>query len=581
MTGSALQIEQALARGELLGAFDAATRLLADRPDEPRLLYLRALALARMGESEDALREIERSLSTQADEDSLALRGRVLKDMAAKRPRGLEQTEMFLDASDAYLAAHRQTQGYFSLINAATLARLGGRQERSEQLAEQVLADPHVRMGDTFFARATAAEAFLLLGNLDRAETILRDALTLEDATLAARASASRQFDLLAEALESERLGALAGKLRPSPVIYYSGHMFRPDKAAERRIAASVRAWLDQSHSCIAFGAAAAGADILIAEAMLERGGELNLLLPFSSPDFVRHSVLPYGDEWLPRYEAVLAAATNVQFATDTSYVGDAGQFDYGNQIAMGLACLRAQHLDTVAIQLSVHDGGGDQAQGGTGSAAALWQDTGRTIVSVPSGPLDRTANPPAGGTPPSNARESRSIIFGDFAGFSRIDELHLPAFLEKVMGRMGQSLADNADDILFKNTWGDAIFMIVSTPTAAANLSLKLTECLTDVDLSDFGSSGDGGMRIGLHHGPVFRAYDPITAQSGYFGSEVTRAARLEPVTPVGKVYATQSFAAILALTADQDFKCRYVGPVPLAKGYGTLPMHLLSRRT
>lgn len=572
------QIEQALGRGELLGAFDLATRMLVERPDEPRLLYFRALALARMGETDAALTEIELSLSTQTDEDSLALRGRVLKDLALAQP-GPRQNEMLLQASAAYLEAHRATGGYFSLINAATLSRLAGRRDMADELAERVLADAHVRAGDTFFARATAAEALVLLGDVAHAEVILTEALELDDATLAARASASRQISLLARSIDSAALQALSDTLRPPPVIFYSGHMFRPDPAAERRIADGIRAMLDRTRACIAFGAAAAGADIMIAEAVLDRDGELNLVFPFAADDFVRHSVLPYGDRWLPRYEAVLAAATSVHVAADVSYVGDPGQFDYGNQIAMGLACLRAQHLDTTAIQLAVQDGNGDQATGGTRAAAALWRQTGRAVEVVPSGPLDRAADPTSDLSPLRHPRESRSIIFGDFAGFSRIGEQGLPRFIEQVMGRMAAALADDADDILFRNTWGDALFVVVSTPTVAAHVALKLTECLADVDLTDFATSPGAGMRIGLHHGPVFQAFDPITGQIGYFGSEVTRAARLEPVTPVGKVYATQSFAAMLALTADRAFKCRYVGPVPLAKDYGTLPMHLLTR--
>ena len=579
MHAIAVQIERALAQGELLSAFDLASRTLAERADDPRLLYFRALALARMGESEAALTEIERSLSTQTDEDSLALRGRVLKDMALRRPDSRDREEL-LRASDAYLAAHRATGGYFSLINAATLSCLAGHRDRAEELAEQVLANPHVRAGDSFFARATAGEAFVLLGDPRRADMILTEAIGLPDATLAARASAGRQIGLLADFLASAALHDLSEKLRPPPVIFFSGHMFRPDRAAEGRILDGIRAELSRTSACVAFGAAAAGADILIGEEIIARGGELNLVLPFAAEDFVRYSVLPYGDQWLPRYEAMLASANSVSFATNASYVGDAGQFDYGNQVAMGLACLRAQHLDTTAMQLAVQDGGDDVAPGGTASATALWRRTGRPVVTIPSGALDRNAQD--GNTPATtgNVREPRSIIFGDFAGFSRIDERRLPAFLEQVMGRIAAVLATKADEILFRNTWGDAVFVIVSTPTIAAELALELSECLVAPGLEEFMSPTEPGMRIGLHHGPVMQAFDPVTGRPGYFGSEVTRAARLEPVTPAGKVYATQSFAAMLALTADHAFRCRYVGHVPLAKDYGTFPMHLLARR-
>jgi adenylate cyclase len=41
-----------------------------------------------------------------------------------------------------------------------------------------------------------------------------------------------------------------------------------------------------------------------------------------------------------------------------------------------------------------------------------------------------------------------------------------------------------------------------------------------------------------------------------------------------------TEPFAAILALKAADRFRCRYVGRIELAKGYGTYPMYLLMRR-
>ena len=37
--------------------------------------------------------------------------------------------------------------------------------------------------------------------------------------------------------------------------------------------------------------------------------------------------------------------------------------------------------------------------------------------------------------------------------------------------------------------------------------------------------------MRIGLHTGPVFEDYDAIIGRNNYFGSHVSRAARIEPV--------------------------------------------------
>ena len=49
-------------------------------------------------------------------------------------------------------------------------------------------------------------------------------------------------------------------------------------------------------------------------------------------------------------------------------------------------------------------------------------------------------------------------MLFADFAGFSRLDEDRLSKFLEVVMGRIATVLDRHADDVLTRNSWGDAI---------------------------------------------------------------------------------------------------------------------------
>ena len=56
-----------------------------------------------------------------------------------------------------------------------------------------------------------------------------------------------------------------------SPVIVYSGHMFEQDCAEEPALAARIRAAIDELGATEAFGPLACGADILVAEAILQR----------------------------------------------------------------------------------------------------------------------------------------------------------------------------------------------------------------------------------------------------------------------------------------------------------------------
>ena len=87
--------------------------------------------------------------------------------------------------------------------------------------------------------------------------------------------------------------------------------------------------------------------------------------------------------------------------------------------------------------------------------------------------------------------------------------------------------------------------------------------------------------MRIGAHYGPVFEGWDPVLAHRTYYGRALSRAARIEPITPPGTVYVTEAFAAILLLESRGEFTCTYVGQVPLAKGFGTFRMYDLAAAT
>ena len=574
------QTQAALARGELLIAYDLAQTALRQNGSSDRLAYLRSLALARMGDPEGALESLGALQGRDGDEDTSALRGRLLKDLADQASEA-DRARLFAEASAAYIGAFNRFGGYFSLINAATTARLAGQGSAAVELAQLAIASPDVERGRAYYPVATHLEALVLLERFDEALTLALGATGLPDADYGARASTARQLQLLFKAMRSPEIEAIVDRIRPPPIVFYAGHMFRADPVAEARITAAIESTLDQASSTIAYGGAAAGADLLFAEAVLNRDGELSIVLPFSIDDYVRQSVLPWGESWEPRFRKVLAAAAQVTFPAFSAspYVGDPLQFSYGTEFAMGLTCLRAEHLCTVPIHIAVSDGSSQRKVAGTLSGIDLWESAGRPVIPIGSGDIDRSkisAAPKPGGR---IARESRSIIMTDYAGFSLLQETERPRFLDEVMGRVADVLNARRGDVLSRSTWGDALLAVVSEPAAAADLALTLQERLAEVDNAAMHLPAAAGMRVALHHGPLFRARDPVTGESSFFGNEITRAARIEPITPVGQVYATQPFAALLALHSPGSFLTRYAGVLPLHKNFGSIPMHRVSR--
>jgi hypothetical protein len=566
----------AIRYGDLLGAYDIVRAALADGQQDPGLRFIEVLALARMGETERAFALFQRyDLAVGADEDVLALGARLLKDRAVATI-GPHRARMFRDASEAYLAAHARSGGYFSLINAATLAQLAGDHPLAQQLARQVLAMADVAAAASYFAAATAAEAWLLLNDRPMALAATATALRLPDADLGARASTVRQLALLRDhgGVSAPLADDLCAQLRPPPVIFYAGHMFATDSAAEAALAARIDAVLDATGAKIAYGALACGADIMIAEALLRRGGELHVVLPFPAADFLTRSVLPGGSDWAPRFDAALAAARSVTLASEAADVGDPEQIHYGNSLAMGMALLRGAHLHTSAQMLAIWDGTPARGTGGTGDEVQRWQKMGHVAQVVAPGAITRPALGQAGHTGMAQGADrcQRAILFTDYAGFSKLGEPELPGFWADVMGRVAAALAAVEDAIDFRNSWGDAVFAVLSDVEIAARVAL-------DIVSKPVGNTSEGGMRVGLHFGPVYRMVDPITGQTGYIGTEVTRAARIEPITPVGQVYVTQPFAAMLTLAHTSAFKLEYVGQVNLAKKYGAMALYRLSQ--
>lgn len=565
----------ALSRGNLLRAYDVATTALAAGPEHPRLRYVQVLALARMGELDRARILYARHLSDESDLDTLALQARLMKDAAWREEDG-EQARLLIEASAAYEAIFARTGDAFPAVNAASLAFLGGEAERSTVLARGAIEALGAGPPGDYYAAATAAEAELLLDNEAAAARAIERALTLPGCDQGARSSTSRQLARIVQA--SGRGAAILARLRPAPVLTFCGHMILADDAELAALRAEIDAALDALGSSIGYGALACGADIMIAEAILERGGELNVVLPYMVEDFVRSSVAPGGDAWIARFELCMARAAEIVIASETRALGDDRQFKYASMLMMGFARLRASHLDTDALQLAVWDEQSMEGDAGTGADVKLWRTHGGETRIIP---FDRSGRPKpqAPAAPPivTTPRQVRGMIFADFAGFSRIREAELPQFWETVLGRVA-AVVDRYDaDVCSRNTWGDALYVVTTTATAAANLALDLIAELGAQRLSSF--SDVAGMRVSAHLGAVFEAVDPVTRQPTYFGREVNRTARIEPIASVGEVYVTRAFGAALAMEAPAHFDLSYVGRVTLAKKAGEEPMYRLTR--
>jgi adenylate cyclase len=181
-------------------------------------------------------------------------------------------------------------------------------------------------------------------------------------------------------------------------------------------------------------------------------------------------------------------------------------------------------------------------------------------------------------GAAPRMCREPRAILVIDFPDFSRLADDQIPVFHEYVMRPVSEVMDSHVEGRLYDNSWGDAIIAIFDRATLAAKFSLDLQERLRAVPFAALGLPGTLRPRIAGDFGRTWQGFDFVRKEITYYGLHVTRAARLEPVTPPGAIYVTQSFAAALG-AEDDALHCDYVGDLVTPKNFGVLSAYRLSR--
>ena len=354
------------------------------------------------------------------DPAALAVKGRLLKDLAL-RASGQERADYLDRARAAYAAADALDPQPYLLINVASLAALGGDLDEARRVARAVIArlDEPGWAETPYWLQATWAEAMLIAGDAQAASAALALAITHDPDGWADHASTLRQFGLLIPALGGET--AWLDQHRPPRSMHYVGHLgIDPNDGAVLR--AQVDALLSEQRVGFGYGALAAGSDIIIAEALIARGAELQVILPNRVADFVALSVRPFGEAWVARFEACLAAAAHVNEVTEVDSEFEPLATALAGDIAMGAALLNARTLESQAIQLLVIDEGGGPYGDGASTArdGTIWNQAGgqQHVIAFP-----RNA-PVAPSATVNEGRADRPLLALIHVGLEGVDSL-------------------------------------------------------------------------------------------------------------------------------------------------------------
>ena len=473
--------------------------------------------LARAGDTERAWELFAEAgfANESAHADTLTLKGRLIKDRALKAPVG-ERSPLLKAASQAYLHAADSAPATYPLINAATIALLDGNRPQAAELAQRVLAmlDSGDHEAETaYWLNATRAEACLLLGRGEDARAALAKAVRQAPRAWEDHASTLRHFRLILEMLGQPNDWLDAH--RPPASLHFSGIIHvAPDQAGS---SAGIADAVEALRPGFAFGALAAGADIMAAEILLEQGAELHIVLPAMIEAFRRDSVSGFGAEWDHRFDAIVAAAASIDAIDTLDAVSQCGIY-VSDEMAMGMAIRQAAMLETGATALRI--GEGVRAQGSTLDAA--WQKRGLPIRRVTLDRAERSTAPPL----PAFAREAVIALPGR----------HDSGALADAGGRIGSI--------------GGYTIARFDDPVTAAHAAL---------------AEADDNVTLGVAYG----AFDPDDDGPDRLETAIRIARTAHP----GRVPVSRAMALALTLEAP-ELRCENFGTIASAQGDIALSM-------
>jgi len=597
---------QLLRIGEPLVAYDVFSAGLERWPEDRPLRQLLGRALADTGAAHRA-RVVLQALVDDGYSDGRTLRSlaRVHRQLAG-RGDPVERDRLLAEASRLYglglkLALERgHTEEALACgSRAAALACLRGDEAGARQLAQrahdlgrEILGRHEAGGEDPFAARAALGQASLILGDLEAATSHYRAAAEAGRGRHAEVGAARGRAMALIEVL-GHAISPVDDSLRVPPVALFRGHPIdglssmraRFPARDEDRVSGDIERLLERIGPAFGFVSPTCGADLLFAEAMLRRGAELHLVLPCPADEFreARVELVP-GAGWGERFDRVMREATSIEVLGERHALQNRAALEYSARVALGLALLKARALGAELAPMAVWDGRDDPDPASTAGTLGLWRDRGLSpdVISLPTAESPASLSDVADPTTTSLDLPDHRIVgllFADAVHFSRLDDVQVKRFADRVYGAVAELVERSPHAPAVKNTWGDALYMVFLSVVDAGRFALDLAETFTSTDWAEAGLPAELSVRIGLHAGPTHAVTDPLTGQYTYMGAHVSRAARIEQITPPGTVYASAAFAALTAAEGVRDLTCEYVGQTRLPKGYGTFPAYHVRR--
>lgn len=554
--------EDALHRGNDLLCHDLLARLAKEGFVSTRGDYLRILTLANIGNTKLALEQYKSMVlaAYELDEDWLALHGRLEKDLALASASADEATRHFKQSAEAYSAAFGIWHGPYSGVNAATMHTMAGDLGAARRIAEQTLSALQRQVPDSdtarFFQHATTAEIALNLGDIDRCRRSMTDADLWLPHDVVRRGRSLAQMGRLCDRLGIGR-DVLSALRMPQLFLVLRD---RTDETVPQP--ADVEVVLDHgiTPGSLAYAALTDPVDLAIAERLLDGGVRFYAVVDLPVKSIAETWRERWGSEIGERLKRVLEQAQRVAVVPGFLEHEAAWCCSEVQATALGASRMTAKRLGCHWEQVVVR------------------RTNDRYVLDAVA---DIERESACGDATPDVNRRMVGMLFADFAGFRRIHDSEMSGFWREIMVPMLSRLHHYGERVLFNATWGDALHVITRDAATAADIAADIQQAVEAARRQQGGTLSRLELRVAAHYAPAFIERDPMRERPVYYGSQVSFAARIEPVTPPGSVFGSDTFAARLMLEAPERFQTHYAGELELAKQHGIHPLFVIHRRS
>ncbi len=554
---------EAISLSDMHLAIDICKNAIERFGPSPTSQYLQALAYANCGSREEVFRLLDplKEAVTKKDDvytDTLSLVGRLEKDRYTRAPEGDEKDNALANALDAYHSAYEITGASFPGINAATLFLLADAKQQSREIAAALITS-NASDQDEFWQLATLAEAHVLLEEYDTAKHYYEQVVDKAGKNFGLIASVKKHLPYIDE--KQSVPNAILNLLDGPAIAIFSGHMFDTEDRAEPRFPVSLREqvaeaignYIDEVDVKVAYCSAACGGDLIFCREILNRGLELNIVLPFASEEFRRTSVAIKGIDESMEYWDILKAANSVTIATDESHLNNPILYTHAANLIEGYALLRAGQCNGRVEVIAAVDPSSSGETGGSIERTIDWLKQDLEIHLVDIGAIRGDTSET---TLPTVAKKSDARHLG--REIKSLVEITSNVPMEALVKGLEDKLPEDAPYMK-----GHGINRAFDDVKDAADYAYHVRAISPLVNWQELAGVDNLELQIAIHTGPIFPRSK--TKDKDYFGTHVFYAKELSEVTPPGCIYLTEPAAALLLTHGPDEYVSDYLGTMQI----------------